>query len=123
MLGCCLFAGLVDALTGEGIAFAMESGAFAAQAIIQSISTGKDALYHYKESYQTLAKELRIANRLAYFLYSSWFNRIFLKILPRSKPLLQMHLDLMNEKMTYSQFQNSLIRLALRKTFRIPKTS
>ena len=28
-----------------------------------------------------------------------------------------MHLDLMNEKMTYSQFQNSLIRLALRKTF------
>jgi flavin-dependent dehydrogenase len=116
-------AGLVDALTGEGIAFAMESGAFAAQAIIQSISSGKDALYHYKESYQSLAKELRIANRLAYFLYSSRFNRIFLKILPRSKPLLQMHLDLMNEKMTYSQFQNSLIRLALRKTFRIRKTS
>ena len=116
-------AGLVDALTGEGIAFAMESGAFAAQAIIQSILTGKDALFHYKESYQTLAKELRIANRLAYFLYSSRFNRIFLKILPRSKPLLQMHLDLMNEKMTYSQFQNSLIRLALRKTFRIRKSS
>ena len=110
-------AGLVDALTGEGIAFAMESGAFAAQAIIDSISSGKDALWHYKQSHKKLAKELRVTKRLAYFLYSPWFNRIFLKALPRGKILLQMHVDLMNEKISYTQFQKNLIRMAIRKVF------
>ncbi|MEC8458504.1 MAG: geranylgeranyl reductase family protein [Bacteroidota bacterium] len=110
-------AGLVDALTGEGIAFAMESGAFAAQAIIHSISSGKDALWHYQKSHKKLAKELRITKRLAYFLYSPWFNRIFLKALPHGKILLQMHVDLMNEKISYIQFQRNLIRMAIRKVF------
>ena len=71
-------AGLVDPITGEGISFALESGAAAGKSIAQEIVTGgtakADILYH--RSYKGLVRSIRQAN--------FWRNLIFPKIIQRS---------------------------------------
>ena len=80
-------AGLADPLTAEGLSHALMSGQFAAQAITESASEAspRTAGSRYPETrYQSLIEEnilseLRIASRLAGFLYSeSYLQQLFL---------------------------------------------
>ena len=112
-------AGLVDPVTGEGIAFALESGAMAGEAVARSIADGRPALSHYQKRYNKLAGELRIAARLAKFLYPERFHQLFLHVLPKSKQLLDLHLKLMEERLTYAQFERTLWRLVLQKGWKL----
>ena len=59
-------AGLVDPITGEGIAFAMKSGQLAALAAAQSLAAGQpeNAFAIYRKALKPLHRSLHWANRL-----------------------------------------------------------
>jgi geranylgeranyl reductase family protein len=72
-------AGLVDPITGEGIAYAMESGALAAEAAAQAIAEGRPsrALGRYRRGLRPIHRSLRIAARLRPIIFSDRFGATF----------------------------------------------
>ncbi|MDD5388817.1 MAG: geranylgeranyl reductase family protein [Gallionellaceae bacterium] len=107
-------AGLVEPITGEGIAFAMQSGLYAAEAIIEAQDHGGDALPCYQARYQEITRDFDHANRLRYLLFPSVSEHLFLKALPRSKTLPRKHLELMADKLQYGDYFRYLMFKALK---------
>ncbi len=107
-------AGLVEPITGEGIAFAMQSGLYAAEAIIEAQASGRDALPCYQARYQEITDDFDHANRLRYLLFPSISERLFLKALPKSSTLPRKHLELMADKLQYGDYFRYLMFKALK---------
>jgi geranylgeranyl reductase family protein len=106
-------AGLVEPITGEGIAFAMQSGHFAAEAILAA--GGHPALAGYRARYQAIARDFDHANRLRHLIFPELSQRLFLKALPRSETLPLKHLELMADAIGYGDYARHLLaRLAKR---------
>lgn len=105
-------AGLVDPITGEGIAHAMQSGLLAAEAIRTALQTGQSTrvLDFYKESYGALASNLRHANALRSFLFPRMAQFVFAKVLARSEGLPKRFMDLMADDISYRDYRDSLLR-------------
>jgi len=98
-------AGYVETVTGEGIAFAMQSGHNAARVILEKLkdpTVDTEALYRAYNREITLA--LGISRILRTFIFSKIFNRIFLAALGKSKTIGKRHLDLMAAKISYPQY-------------------
>jgi geranylgeranyl reductase family protein len=112
-------AGLVDPITGEGIAYAMQSGQLAAQAIIQSLKTQetKRAGKLYKEACRPIVKEIKLAGRLSWLLFPAPAQRLFVKLLPRSSSVAKRYIDLLSGVMTYREFQGFVLGKAVRWVF------
>jgi flavin-dependent dehydrogenase len=104
-------AGLVEPVTGEGIAFAMQSGYFAAEAIRDAASAGKPfaALEFYQRRYETIASSFRQANRLRHFLFPRAAQKLFARILPRTASIPRRHMDLMADEITYADYGKFLL--------------
>lgn len=62
-------AGLVDPLTGEGIRYALQSGIFAAQAVIQKDTPSQVTTYYQKKVGEEILPELSAAGKLADLYY------------------------------------------------------
>jgi geranylgeranyl reductase family protein len=107
-------AGLVEPITGEGIAFAMQSGLYAAEAIIEAAASGRDALPCYQRRYRKITRDFDHANRLRYLLFPKASERLFLKVLPASKTLPRKHLELMADKLQYDDYFRYLMFRALK---------
>jgi len=107
-------AGLVEPVTGEGMAFAMQSGQYAAEAIIEAHASGRDALPCYQTRYREITRDFDHANRLRTLLFSKAGERLFLKALPTSKSLPLKHLELMADKLQYGGYSRYLIFKALK---------
>ena len=107
-------AGLVDPITGEGIAFALESGQEAGKAVIASLEDGRGAYDHYMVGYARLAEDIQIGKELAQLLYPSKLNAIFRRVLPKANFLMRAHMDLMNEKISYRDFKKYVLKAMLR---------
>ena len=62
-------AGLVEPITGEGISFAMQSGKFAAEAVLSAQSAGSPEMAYrlYKQKYTYLKKTLFKVKLFRYF--------------------------------------------------------
>ncbi len=108
-------AGLVEPITGEGIAFAMQSGHLAAEAIREAAAAGNPAaaLGFYQPRYETIAASFRHANRLRHFLFPRASQNLFSKILPRTASIPRRHLDLMADEITYADYGKFLLRKAV----------
>lgn len=116
-------AGLVEPITGEGIAFAMESGKFAGEAVVTGIHDHKMPYPLYMKAYKKLTKDLKVGYRLAKILYSEKMNPLFLKVLPRANFLVRLHMDLLQEKITYPQFQRYVFKKLATKSLELLKLS
>ena len=105
-------AGLVEPITGEGIAFAMLSGFFAAEGIKEALAAAKPlmALEFYKRRHAAISGSLRQANFLRYLVFPKTSQRLFSKVLPRSKTLAQRHMDLMADDLTYGVYTGLLTK-------------
>ena len=114
-------AGLVEPITGEGIAFAMQSGHFAAEAIRDAAAARKPAtaLDFYQSRYETIAASFRQANRLRHFLFPRTAQKLFCKILPRTETIPRRHLDLMADEITYAEYGKFLLGKAAAAPLRI----
>jgi geranylgeranyl reductase family protein len=107
-------AGLVEPISGEGIAFAMQSGLYAAEAIIEAAASGRDALPCYRRRYREITRDFDHANRLRYLLFPGASERLFVKTLATSRTLPRKHLELMADKLQYGDYFRYLMFRALK---------
>lgn len=95
-------AGLVDGITGEGIAFAMQSGAAAARAVTAALD-GADLQQAYAGEYRQITGDLVYARRLRYLLFPAWCERVLVRgLLPRNQRGVSMFLDLLAGATSYA---------------------
>jgi geranylgeranyl reductase family protein len=83
-------AGLVDPITGEGIGWAVRSGALAARAAAAAIRAGapETALDRYRRALAPVHRELAWAGRLRHLVYAPRLRPLFLRVLER-EPVVQ----------------------------------
>lgn len=114
-------AGLVEPVTGEGIAFAMQSGHFAAEAVREAAACKNPsaALSFYQPRYETIAAAFRHANRLRHFLFPRPAQKLFCKILPRTSTIPRRHMDLMADEITHADYAKFLLGKAAFAPFRL----
>jgi len=105
-------AGFVEPVTGEGIAFAMQSAGYAAQAILDAAQSGdpQSALRHYKRHYAPLARLLKQAKWMRYFVFSTLSEKVFIKALQRSRSMIHRYMDLAADEMDYGDYSKFLIK-------------
>jgi len=113
-------AGLVDPITGEGIAYAMQSGYMAGLSIAEAVGSERrgDALTAYRARHREIAKDLTTARRLSYLVYHKAGEYLFSKELPKSKELPRKHMDLVAGNLTYREFGKYIIKRAASKLAR-----
>ena len=110
-------AGLVDPITGEGIAWAVKSGQLAAEAAAEAIASGQAeaAMAGYVRRLRPVQVELRRARILARLIYHPLLQRRFLGLLAQSERLQRRYFDLLAGKMDYADLTlASFARLAWR---------
>ena len=113
-------AGLVEPLTGEGIAFAVQSGAYAAQSIIEAAALGEPsrALALYLPRYRTIARSFDDVRMLRRLVFSRFTKRWFQRALAGDPALISRHLDVLAGHADYRDYA----RFALKATLaRLPR--
>ncbi len=116
-------AGLVDPITGEGIAFAMQSGQFAARAITEARHSNKPASAYriYRKKLTTITRTIDHANYVKHLIYPEFSERILLKGLATStdKYSIKYYMDLLADEISYPQFVGRLFRKSGKRIFRL----
>ncbi|MGH1367824.1 MAG: geranylgeranyl reductase family protein [Maritimibacter sp.] len=107
-------AGFVDAITGEGIALAMESGARAAEAAAEAIAAGKaaraDRVYFKKIKY--IQEDLAKVRRLRVIAYSSAMRDMFKDRLRNSEFMRSALFDVLAGKSSYGAIEKRAAKSA-----------
>lgn len=96
-------AGLVDPITGEGIAHAIDSGALAAEAVRQALANGTPdrALLSYRASLQPIHRGLRHARLLRNLMFRETLRPAFFRSFRQSRTLRREYLRLMAGETEY----------------------
>ncbi|MGX9351139.1 NAD(P)/FAD-dependent oxidoreductase [Shimia sp. W99] len=104
-------AGLVDPITGEGIAFAMKSGQLAAQAACDALSAGtpQSALTHYKTALKDMQRNLRIARRLRRIIFAPRWQKAFVSTFRRSGTVRMQYMALLAGEVEYPELARSVV--------------
>ncbi|PKN72681.1 MAG: geranylgeranyl reductase [Candidatus Cloacimonetes bacterium HGW-Cloacimonetes-3] len=103
-------AGLVDPITGEGIAYAIHSGYLAAMAITASFGDAKAAQAAYRKEYKRIVSKLKITAKLSLLIYSKLSRKLFLRALPHSERFGKLHLDLMADNISYPAYKREILK-------------
>ncbi|MFY0617598.1 geranylgeranyl reductase family protein [Shimia sp.] len=108
-------AGLVDPITGEGIAFALKSGQIAAQAACEALAADapSTALKRYIFGLKELHKNLRIARILRRIIFAPLWQKALIGSFKRSGTVRTMYMRLLAGQVEYPE-------VALRVLGRIP---
>lgn len=116
-------AGLVDPITGEGIALAMESGALAAQAAAQAISKNapQTAMAHYKPLIRPIHKSLDQARLWRLIMFPKATQGHFKKAFARGSHLQMKYLQLLAGEADYADLKWELLRRMPRLAWRFAK--
>jgi menaquinone-9 beta-reductase len=104
-------AGLVDPITGEGIAYALQSGKYAGQAIIEATTqnNSNNALEIYLKNYRIITKEFGQANFLRFLLFPKISESLFVKAFPMTGTIPRKYIDLISGDITYCEYIRFLI--------------
>lgn len=110
-------AGLIDPLTGEGIALALESGAIAAEVVAKSLAAGKpnSIAKTYKRQLKTIHSDIARAVKLRQYAYSSHFEAHFRNRLQHSEGMRNTFFNLLAGKISYHDLGRSLSPIILAK--------
>ena len=110
-------AGMVDAITGEGLAYAMESGAEAAEAAAEALAAGKpaQALGYYRKRISYIHAELDKANKLRHFQFSRAFTGVFKEKLATSQNMRAAFFELLAGETTYGEIEKRISKKLLGK--------
>jgi geranylgeranyl reductase family protein len=110
-------AGLVEPLTGEGIAFAVESGFQAAQAVLEAAGSGTPAraLQCYAAGYRRIVDAFTDVALLRRLVFSRYTRRMFLRALARNDRLVLKHMDVLAGDAEYRDYARfALVETLLR---------
>ncbi len=105
-------AGLVDPITGEGIALAMESGAFAAQAAHAALQADapNSAFGHYLKAVKPIHKSLDQARMWRMVMFPDATQGYFKKAFARGSALQMKYLELLSGEADYNDLRGALLR-------------
>lgn len=109
-------AGLVDPITGEGIAYAMQSGQLAAISAARALRAGRpeQALRLYRKKLRPIHRSIRMANLIRPVVFWKGFARAFEMSFRRSSTLKQDYMRLLAGEVEYGGiFRAVLLRLPL----------
>lgn len=104
-------AGLVDPITGEGIAFAMKSGQLAAQAALDALAANasETALVRHQKGLREMHKNLRIARALRGIIFAPRWQSTFTKTFRRSGTVRVMYMRLLAGEIEYPELARSVL--------------
>lgn len=105
-------AGLVDPITGEGIAYAMQSGALAAEAVVAALAAGEpeQALETYRKNLAPIHRALRQARAIRLLIFAKPMRRAFLKAFSGQGGLKRDYLRMMAGELEYPDLTRSVLR-------------
>ena len=105
-------AGLVDPITGEGIAFAMKSGQLAAQAAVTALEENRpDIAYrHYTRALRNMHRNLRIARTLRPIIFAPRWQGAFTRTFERSGTVRQQYMRLLAGDVEYPELARAVLR-------------
>jgi geranylgeranyl reductase family protein len=97
-------AGLVDPITGEGIAWAMKSGQFAGQAVVEALSKGGPdlAMAAYMQRLSFIHREMEAARRIRALIYSRPVRAFFPRAVERNPSMSRTYLRLLAGELDYA---------------------
>jgi geranylgeranyl reductase family protein len=97
-------AGLVDPITGEGIAWAMKSGQFAGQAVVEALSKGDPdlAMAAYMQRLSFIHREMEAARRIRALIYSRPVRAFFPRAVERNPSMSRTYLRLLAGELDYA---------------------
>lgn len=103
-------AGLVEPITGEGIAFAILSGHHAAQAVLKARAMGSsDALSLYEPAYRRIAALFDDGKWLRYLMFTRTMEPLFVRALAASSGgLIRKHMDVIAGDADYRDYSRYL---------------
>jgi geranylgeranyl reductase family protein len=109
-------AGLVDPITGEGIALAMESGDYAARAVHAALEAGRPhtALERYMVAVKPIHRSLGQARIWRMIMFPEATQGYFKKAFKRGNSLQRQYLELLAGELDYHDIRGALLK-------RIPK--
>lgn len=116
-------AGLVDPITGEGIALAMESGAFAGQAAADALDAGaaQTAFSLFAGRVKPIQKDLDQARLWRLIMFPKATEPYFKKAFKRGSHLQRKYLDLLAGEANYHDLRHELLRRLPKMVWRIAK--
>jgi len=99
-------AGLVEPLTGEGIAFAVLSGSYAAHAIIEAarLAALSRALALYMRGYRSIARSFEDVRLLRRLVFSRYTKPLFHRALRGNTRLISKHMDVLAGDAEYRDY-------------------
>ena len=100
-------AGLVEPITGEGIAYALESGLVAAKAITQTLSLGSPAMAGRLYSSllrPAVLKHLKHALHVRWLLFSKPCLPVAMHVMSRHPRVVESYLELLSGKLSYPAY-------------------
>lgn len=105
-------AGLVDPITGEGIALALESGALAAQASIDALAQDaqSSAYRRYKTALKPIHRDLVLARRLRWLIFPKAVQPQFHKSFAHGSTLPAKFLGLLAGTISYQDLRSVYLR-------------
>ncbi|MBR9843782.1 MAG: geranylgeranyl reductase family protein [Rhodobacteraceae bacterium] len=105
-------AGLVDPITGEGIALAMKSGQLAADAAVTSLKEGqpRSAYGHYRRALREMHQSLRIARMLRPIIFSPRWQGAFTRTFERSGTVRMQYMRLLAGEVEYPELARAVLR-------------
>jgi menaquinone-9 beta-reductase len=110
-------AGLVDPITGEGIAFAMQSGKYAAESILRAVQAGDTtrAYEFYKTQYYDMVRLFKPAKLIRLGMFPGFSQTRFIKAMarPGGAMILKNYMDVIAGRKTYYGFCLSILRWAV----------
>ncbi len=110
-------AGLVDPLTGEGIAYALESGDIAAQVVAQALAAGDPTLAakEYRKRLKPFHRDLQHALKMRQLAYVKVFEAKFRDRLQNSDRIRHAFFELLNGSLDYRGLEKQISRATLAK--------
>ena len=102
-------AGMVDPITGEGIGYAIQSGASAARAVMKS-STCDDTFKIYRREIAEIHDDLKRANLWRHVIFPRAIRPLFTKFFGETGTLSRGYLDVMAGRLNYSDLPKLLLK-------------
>jgi geranylgeranyl reductase family protein len=108
-------AGLVEPLTGEGIAFAIQSGYHAAQAVLEAMRqrAPSRAFARYLPGYRTIVESFGDVRLLRRLVFSRLTKPLFLRALAHEQQIVLKHMDVLAGEAEYRDYARFAIRQVL----------
>ncbi|SLN66456.1 Putative oxidoreductase/MT0587 [Pseudooceanicola marinus] len=105
-------AGLVDPITGEGIAYALKSGQLAAQAAARALAEDAPAtaLRRYRATLRPIHRAIRQARAIRLLLFAPLFRPAFLAAFRRSGHLRHLYMRLLAGEIEYPDLARATLR-------------